>query len=130
MKLSDILAERVGDDKVNYFKIIVNSISSFVTACQYTFSGFDSRRLHHPSLSDCKQSSSSGWRANSLKLSLSFEIYAKDVRRSLVRRRAVTFKDLFKVIPLFSIFSHEIRLFAAKHLLPQSAIHWTYSKCR
>ena len=47
MKLSDILAERVGDEKAYYFIIIVNSISSFVTACQHTFSGFDSRRLHH-----------------------------------------------------------------------------------
>ena len=46
MKLSDILAERVGDEKAYYFIIIVNSISSFVTACQHTFSGFDSRRLH------------------------------------------------------------------------------------
>ncbi len=39
MKLSDFLAERVGDEKANYFIIIVNSTSSFVTACQHTLMG-------------------------------------------------------------------------------------------
>jgi len=49
MKLSDILAERVGDEKANYFIILVNSLSSFFTTCQHLKNGFDSRRLHQSS---------------------------------------------------------------------------------
>ena len=50
MITSDIPTIKGGGEKANYFIIIVHLLSSFIIGYHHRKCGFDSRRLHQPSL--------------------------------------------------------------------------------
>ena len=50
MITSDIPTGKGGVEKANYFIIIVHLLSSFIIGYHHLKCGFDSRRLHQPSL--------------------------------------------------------------------------------